>query len=161
MTNSTKTWKWGLQKVGIRYQNRQPPLWMRMNMHNGKCWCGKSFKWPRRKYCCDTHANLWFYSIRAYWEGFRLQVIRRDNFTCQECGLNSKCPKCVTNSCEHDKDDTKFDVDHIQAISLGGMCYDLENVRTMCRGCHHKKTSQDMKHLKRERRKLQSLEIYN
>ena len=126
-TNYTKTWKWGLQKPGIRYQNRQPPLWMRMNMHEGKCWCGKSFKWPRRKYCCDTHADLWYWSIRAYWEGFRYQVIKRDKYTCQECGFKTK------------KDDSKFDVDHIIAISLGGMCYDLENVRTLCRECHHKK----------------------
>ena len=86
--------------------------------------------------------------IRAYWDGFRMQVIRQDKFTCQECGLKTK------------KDDSKFDVDHIIAISLGGMCYDLENVRTLCRDCHHIKTSQDMKHLKRERRHLQSLEVF-
>lgn len=143
-----KTWKYVLQKPGIRYQNRQPPLWMRMNMHEGTCWCGKSFKWPRRKYCCNEHADLWYYSIRAYWEGFRYQVIERDKYACQECGYKTK------------KDDSKFDVDHILAISLGGMCYDLENVRTICKNCHHKKTAQDMKELKRKRRKLDKLENY-
>lgn len=149
--NKFGTHHWRKQESGIRYELRQPPLFMRMNMWEGKCWCGRPKElWARfqRKYCCYDHSQLWFYSIRAYWDGFRMQVIRRDKFTCQECGFKTKT------------DDSKFDVDHIIAISLGGMCYDLGNVRTLCRDCHHKKTSQDMKHLKRERRKLQSLEVF-
>lgn len=140
-------WKWGHQLPGIRYQNRQVPLWMRINIHDGKCWCGKEFKWPRRKYCCGRHANLFYFSIRAYWESFRLQAIERDNYTCTECGF-------------HTKDTSKFDVDHIQAIALGGFCFDLDNVRTLCKECHKIKTKNDLSELKRERRKIKSIEAF-
>jgi len=152
MSLEYQTWRFSLQESGIRYELRQPPLWMTMNMKDDKCWCGKPKElWEKfqRKYCSGEHAELWFYSIRAYWDAFRIQVIRGDNFTCQECDL-------VNNS----KDDTIFDVDHILALSLGGMCFDLENVRTLCHECHRKKTAQDMRRLAFKRKKLQTLEIF-
>ena len=136
--NRQLVWKYSPQQGGIRYQNRQPVLWMRMNLKEGLCWCGKPkelWKKYQRKYCCYEHSQLWYYSIRAYWEQFRYETIKQNNYTCQECGFKTK------------KDDTKFDVDHIIAICLGGMCFDSENVRTLCRKCHHKKTKEDIRKL--------------
>jgi len=137
--------------VGFRHVLRKPPLFMIMNLHEGKCWCGKPkelFEPLQRKYCCYDHASWWFYHIRCYWNSFRLEIIRRDNYTCTECEFHSTSPE-------------DFDVDHILAISLGGMCYDIDNVRTLCKSCHHKKTALDMKHLKRERRQLVALEVFS
>ena len=156
MSLENQTWRFNLQQPGIRYELRQPPLWMIMNMHDGKCWCGKPKElWEKfqRKYCCGEHAQLWFYSIRAYWGSFRMQVYRRDNFVCQECGFKIKENENGFNRCD-------WEVDHILAICLDGMCFDLENVRLLCRKCHNKKTGQDMRMLAFKRKKLQTLENF-
>lgn len=145
-----ETTKITLHREGIRYPERQPTLWMKINMAEGRCWCGKPKKlWNKfqRKYCCTNHADLWFWSIRAYWQQFRLEVINRDSHTCQECGHTSKR-------------DSSFDVDHITAISLGGMCFDLNNVRTVCHKRHNKKTAQDIQKLTLKKKNLCTLEVY-
>lgn len=142
-------WKLELQQAGIRYQKRQPPIWMIMNMKDGKCWCGKSKKlWEtqRRKYCCGNHASWWFWYFRAYWDSFRRMVYREENFTCQECGFKIKekennIPRCY------------WEVDHIIAISLGGMCYDRENVQLLCKECHNNKTGNDLRKLSLKKKK--------
>lgn len=144
-----------LQEGGIRYMNRQPLLWMKMNMWNKLCWCGSKIVWPRRKYCCERHSNLWFYSIRAYWEGFRHGVLRLHNYKCAECGYEAPDKK-------YDRGDKYFDVDHELAISLGGMCYDIENVRPLCKKCHKIKTAEDMGKLahKRKSKNIEKLEVF-
>jgi len=142
------TWHYRLQVPGIRFQNRQPPLFMKMNLHDGKCWCGKSFKWPRRKYCCDKHADWWYYYIRAYWESFRLEVIRAFKYTCAECGIKKI------------GDTGFFDVDHKKAIINGGICFDTENVRPLCENCHKVKTKEDMRIKTFRKKKLQRLENF-
>lgn len=134
-----------LQLPGIRYLNRQPPLWMKMNIWNKKCWCGGEIIKPQRKYCCFDHSQLWFYSIRGYWAGVRYGVIRLHNFTCVECGF-------------HSKNDSDFDVDHIVAIVNGGMMYDIDNLRPLCRPCHKKKTAKDIKEKTMRKKGLQSIE---
>ena len=127
-----------IHQDGIRYEQRQPPIWMQINITNKKCWCGKPFKWPRRKYCSDKHSSWWWWHINAYWGSFRTEIIRADNFTCQGCGFKTK----------HNLDgEAMFDVDHTKAISLGGACYDVSNVRSLCEKCHKKKTKEDMKKL--------------
>jgi len=140
---------------GIRYEQRQPPIWMQINLKNGKCWCGKPkslFAPQQRKYCCGDHSNLWIWSINAYWNSFRTEILRRDEFTCQECGFRPTCPVCKKNRCEHYRDDRGLEVDHIVAITLGGGCYDWGNVRTVCHDCHLLKTSDDMKKKSHERK---------
>lgn len=132
--NKSGTHHWRNRQLGLRYEFKQPPLFMTMNLWEGKCWCGKSkdqFAPYQRKYCCGHHSFLWFYHIRCYWSQFRYLRIKIDNFTCQMCG----------NKFEND---TKLDVDHIIAITLGGECFDVENVRTLCKECHKKKTAKDM-----------------
>jgi len=136
---------------GVRYELRQPPLWMELNIWEGKCWCGKPkklFEPLQRKYCTGKHANLWFYSIRCYWDAFRHQVFERDKGKCTECGV--KIMSALNQ-------DLMYEVDHIHAISLGGSCFDLENVRTLCRKCHNKKTTVDIRKLKLQKNKQQVL----
>jgi len=126
-----------IHQEGVRYVQRQPPIWMQINVQSGKCWCGKpkeKFDKFMRKYCCNRHGSWWYWHINAYWGGFRTEIIRADNYICFECGYES----------EHNlHGETRFDVDHIIAISLGGMCYDVANVRILCETCHKKKTKED------------------
>lgn len=138
-----------LQEPGIRYLNRQPPLWIKLNIWNKLCWCGTKPEKPRRKWCCQTHADLWYFSIRGYWAGVRYGVIQLHNFTCNDCGFQSK-------------KDSDFDVDHELAIALGGMCYDIDNLRPLCKKCHKKKTKEDMGKLKHQRKskEISKLEAY-
>ena len=146
--NEFGTWYYRLQKAGVRYNLRQPPLFMIMNLKRKLCWCGKSFKFPRRKYCSNKHADWWFYYIRAYWDSFRLEIIRASNYKCALCGI-------------HKKGETKFfDVDHILAITNGGMCFDTDNVRPLCQECHKRKTKNDMGIKTFKRKKLQTLEKF-
>jgi len=144
--NKCGTHHYRLQEPGIRYMRRQPPLWMRLNMWDKKCWCGDEIFKPQRKYCCWQHSQLWYYSIFGYWEGVRLGVIRLHNYTCSECGF-------------HIEDDSLFDVDHILAICLGGMCYDIENLRPLCKACHKIKTASDMKQLASNRKAKETIKL--
>lgn len=50
-----------------------------------------------------------------------------------------------------------FDVDHIQAVSLGGDMWDKKNLQILCTRCHKKKTKTDMQKLKAKRRGLKPL----
>ena len=57
----------------------------------------------------------------------RMQVLNRDNFTCQKCGRTRA-------------DKVKFHVDHIIPISKGGKTL-LTNLETLCRDCNLGKRS--------------------
>jgi HNH endonuclease. len=35
------------------------------------------------------------------------------------------------------------DVDHIQPIRLGGEVYDLDNLQTLCKSCHNRKSGKE------------------
>ena len=150
---SLDIWHYSLQKEGIKYELRQPPLWMRQNLHDGNCWCGKPKElWEKfqRKYCSRKHANWWFYHIRCYWNAFRIEIYNRDDYTCQECGFKIK-------QSERDYSHASWEVDHIKAICLGGMCYDIENVRTLCQKCHRLKTTKDIRKLTLKKKKQEVL----
>jgi len=114
---------------------------MVINMYSKKCWCGNEIHKPRRRYCCEDHAQLWYWSINCRWDSFRDQVLRRDDFICQECGFQPK----ITNKHYKYRDDSNLQADHIIAIVNGGMCFDLNNVRTLCYDCHKIKTGNDIK----------------
>ena len=166
------------QKPGIRYLQNQPPLFMKLNLWAGKCWCGKPkklFEKFMRKYCCNSHANMWYFQFSGYWPSIRSMIIKRDNSTCQDCGLtkkqmfeknreikesNNKIRDSSYSNWDLMKSYIEFEVDHILAIILGGFCFDLENLRTLCNHCHKKKTKSDMAKLKAKRRKLIPLENF-
>lgn len=139
-----------------RESNRTPPLWMAINMFWGRCWCGRPRdQWEplQRKYCCYEHARFWTYYIHAYWQFYR-EVLVRAVAMCEKCGR--KFPPTVTAS--YDWGDTynyhegEMEVDHIQAISLGGEMWDSNNHRVLCRPCHKSKTREDVRKLAARRR---------
>jgi len=138
------------QKPGVRYEKRQAANFMYDNLANGKCWCGKpksEFEQFQRKYCTSEHAQIWFYRINCYWGAFRSMICLRDSGLCKKCGrkvahLGKSHPTFSNLTTIID-----WEVDHILAISLGGMCYDPKNVQLLCSKCHNKKTAIDLRKL--------------
>jgi hypothetical protein len=61
-------------------------------------------------------------AARKVWEDVRLQVLERDNYTCQFC---------------FKKKESRFHVHHIQKRDLGGPDT-LDNLVTVCPSCHPK-----------------------
>jgi 5-methylcytosine-specific restriction protein A len=59
----------------------------------------------------------------AEWHRARALALRRDGKLCQACG------------------DTASHVDHIVARAAGGASLDLANLRSLCAGCHSRKTA--------------------
>lgn len=58
------------------------------------------------------------------WKAVRLAAKRRDGFACVQCGSRSK-----------------LEVDHVQPVrSHPERTFDLENLQTLCAGCHARKT---------------------
>ena len=59
------------------------------------------------------------------WSVVRLLVLQRDGYTCRSCGAWGG------------------EVHHVRALEDGGAPFDLQNLRSLCRGCHfrahHKK----------------------
>jgi 5-methylcytosine-specific restriction endonuclease McrA len=70
------------------------------------------------------------------WRQVRLTVLQRDGWQCQIRG-----PRCTGRA---------SDVDHIIDWHIGGALYDLENLRSVCRTCHNRKTHAG--HVQAERR---------
>lgn len=97
------------------------------------CFCGNSFKWPRRKYCSDTCANDWWMEKSAVWDIFKTRFLNKQN------------PKSYRYICEHCNEETKHpEVDHIRAIVLGGHPWDYRNLQVLCHQCHKIKTKSDV-----------------
>ncbi len=137
-----------LQKGGIRYYQRQAPLWMIINLFNNRCWCGKphsQFDQFQRKYCTAKHSTWWTWTFNCYWDSFRMMIYRMQKFTCQECGFKIKRTENSVSKCD-------WEIDHIKAIKLGGMCFDTENVQLLCKNCHKKKTGIDIKKITLEKK---------
>lgn len=58
---------------------------------------------------------------------FRIKILKRDGFTCQYCGANTK-----------DNPGLLLEVDHIIPVSRGGKSVE-ENLQTLCKRCNRKK----------------------
>lgn len=122
---------------------------------NGHCrWCGgilpskDSFKDKRfysEYYCpqpskCRKLWGSWFY--RNYtWGGVRQRVMNRDSYACVICGEYAE------------------EVDHIKAISLGGLPFQLENLRSMCKKHHRRKTRDDLTKLNLKTKNVQYIPL--
>ncbi|MBW2970661.1 HNH endonuclease [Candidatus Woesearchaeota archaeon] len=63
------------------------------------------------------------------WEFVRKDVLKRDKYRCSIC--NQRFRK------------TQLDVDHIVPINMGGKPFEKNNLRTLCKECHKKKTKLD------------------
>jgi len=136
--------------------------------------CGKpKSKWKRRKdwRCCSVECTNKYHTMYYTWgwPDLRLKIFRRDNFTCVKCGKRPVTIKPRFDS-ENDEDfkwraeqydrdlfvkyvekgyeifDTSELVgDHIIPIAIGGSEWDLDNIQTLCKECHKKKTAKDLK----------------
>ena len=60
---------------------------------------------------------------RRQWRKVRLVVLDRDAWTCTACGKAGR-----------------LEVDHRVPLEDGGALYDLDNLQTLCRGCHFDKS---------------------
>jgi len=60
------------------------------------------------------------------WQIVRQQVFARDNWRCVKCGRMGI-----------------LECDHIESIQKGGDWFRLNNLQTLCRGCHIGKTRQE------------------
>ena len=60
---------------------------------------------------------------RRQWRKVRLLALDRDAWTCTKCGKAGR-----------------LEVDHRVPLEDGGALYDLDNLQTLCRGCHFDKS---------------------
>ena len=111
--------------------------------------CGNpKTEWTRRKdwRCCSTKCTEKFWKEHdksISWQGQRLKALRRDDYTCKDCG--------VRHAVHYDKYELDYEkegyleVDHIKPVCIGGDSLDLDNLQTLCIDCHKEKTKLDMK----------------
>ena len=63
------------------------------------------------------------------WREVRNEAVERDGNRCLQCGADGRY--------------VPLEVDHITPISAGGKPFDMENLQTLCFGCHMRKTLQE------------------
>jgi len=123
---------------------REPAL---SRLAKGECpACGKpKTEWNRRIdwTCCSKECTEEYYSSllkTVSWDDLRSKVLHRDDYVCAMCG------------CKHDP--SSLVADHIVPVALGGDQWDLDNIQTLCVGCHRFKTRLDISLIARVRRTL-------
>ncbi len=97
----------------------------------------------------------------------------RDHGVCSKCGLDTVALKKILYRVLKERGRTSYDnllwnyklqygydfaldkhsfeVDHIQAVALGGGSCGLDNLKTLCVPCHRAKTKLDMRKIRRRR----------
>ena len=63
---------------------------------------------------------------RSRWRVVRKVVLERDGYRCRSCGCAGK-----------------LEVDHVVALADGGDTWASDNLQTLCRRCHIKKTANE------------------
>lgn len=92
--------------------------------------CGEPANGKRKVYCSERCSDIANAVQRMFtWTSVREQILDRDGWTCQGCGVD------VSEDAPADPE-----VDHIQPISEDGHPFDERNLVTLCRGCHVEKT---------------------
>ena len=62
------------------------------------------------------------------WAAVRRAVFERDGYRCRACGLPGR-----------------LECDHVQPLRRGGDPWDMDNLQSLCRGCHIAKTAAENK----------------
>lgn len=129
-----------------RESMRPPPLWMAINVYRGLCWCGEPrHMWEpgQRRHCCYHHYRLWTHAIHASWSVYRDYLVR----------AVGQCEAC---DAEYGYCGEVLEVDHSEALALGGSMWDPDNRRVLCRQCHRSKTANDHHKIAERRRSEKS-----
>jgi len=109
-------------------------------------WCRKpKSEWidKRKKFYCSNACREAFEKYHYFnftWSGIRESVWKRDGKKCVKCGR-----VLSLNDAQ---------IDHVVAIINGGDYFDKDNLQTLCKECHVRKTKQDI----RKHRKLKLLD---
>ena len=125
-----------------QYSGENHPQWSRVKKNCA--YCGKEFMVTNgrkdiAKYCshkCSTNDNLGLTSqnererkSKRYKE-WRLSIFKRDNYTCQECGIRNFKGNGKT---------IKLHADHIRPFAYyPELRFMVSNGRTLCEDCHRK-----------------------
>lgn len=139
--------------------------------------CPNSPKWPKREYCSDECYNIFidYYLQHHTWETAKNNCLARDNYTCVLCGHSEIDEQGYRRSSfgselEVDHIVARSIIYHVHYClyylpvkpqiakkhkfwlqwckDLDTKTNKLDNLRTLCKNCHTKKTAQDIKELK-------------
>ena len=109
---------------------------------DGCCeWCGQPITNKRRTSCCsaectrnfNTATSTVYYANIGSRGGYGNHIMRRDNYTCQDCGefharYNSVLIPLPTT-------DGKLEIHHIKPVQFGGNDAP-DNLVVLCKDCH-------------------------
>jgi len=111
--------------------------------------CKEECPGRRRTYCSENCKKIANATQKFFlWKTLRKKVLKRDNWTCQECGENKQDkidhfkeekPDLVERMGEPDFDH-KFHADHIKPVSKGGKVFDMDNLQVLCEDCNLSKS---------------------
>ncbi len=158
--------------------HREPPSSVHWNIEKGRCrWCGEAVLNSKQQ----PTARRWHEACVAafkliHWPAeTRLAVFRRDNGICAGCGADCKEPlfdeaglqrlrysadviwrrKCAASG-------NRWQHDHIRPLieANGDPSYwQLDNIQTLCRACHGRKSGAERKRLNAARKRAGILEL--
>jgi 5-methylcytosine-specific restriction endonuclease McrA len=122
--------------------------------------CENLVRKPFRKYCsrkCSVEFTRW-YNKNFYWRNIRTSILKRDNYTCQICGLRlnkkKKHNKKIKNWLECDHIIPKsyytflgynFDTLENKIKTVLEFFHNENNLRTLCYNCHKEVTVNNQK----------------
>ena len=111
--------------------------------------CGRKYKKYCSKKCCKQFTK--WYNANFYWRNVRNRVLKRDNYTCQICGVQLNRRKRVNKSlknwleCDHIIPTSyfyhlgyQFDTLDNKVKTMLEFVHNGNNLRTLCYKCHKK-----------------------
>ncbi len=125
--------------------------------HKTACrWCGKPRQSPYHYYCSREHKTLWEAKYSPpIWASVRQEILKRDNHTCQICGVTEKELSDTWLEAEQEWQEKwnagyrppylkainwyryQLEVDHIKPVkTYPDLEFNKGNLRTLCQPCH-------------------------
>ena len=97
---------------------------------------GFRYKWQKYNISREERLMREVASRRRIRVSDKNEVLERDNYTCQICGISKDY---LDSLCEGLGDYLLLEVDHIQSVSQGGTGDDIDNLQCLCWRCNRKK----------------------